>query len=448
MATFRVSTLAVGDEVLRGEIINSNAAWLSEQLLALGAILKQHTIVGDTPTAIQVAVNELLEHSDILIITGGLGPTDDDLTIESLAKGRGTTLVEDSAALRNLTQRFATLNKPMPIKNIKQALLPLGSQALQNPIGTAPGMWWVLPQQGNVIIALPGVPKEMKALWPQVEANICKWLHSKGIQPTPIATRDLWLYGIGESQLMEALEKPTVQRVSGTQPSVASYVSHDGRVRLCLSLPHTTPPEEVQGLFDAFMELLPERLKPYVLDEPFTQLAPNVMHYLNQFNLQLAMAESCTGGGLSHAFIQHAGASAFISANVVSYSNSAKERILGVPEHMIEAHGAVSEQVAIAMAHGVRNLSDNPSTCIGLATTGIAGPEGGSTEKPVGNLWVGVSLPDGSHLSKHIQVNSAWDRASIQERFINSACLFLLNLLRSSAMPAPTTTELNEPAQL
>jgi nicotinamide-nucleotide amidase len=440
MVSFRISTLAVGDEVLHGEVVNSNAAWLAEQILLLGGTLKQHSIVGDSPTAIQVSVNELLEHCDVLIITGGLGPTDDDLTIEALAKGRGTTLVEDSAALRNVTQRFAALNKPMPIKNIKQALLPLGSQALQNPIGTAPGMWWALPQQGNVIVALPGVPKEMKALWPQVEAHIEKWLHSKGIQPTPITTRDLWFYGIGESQLMEALG----EAANSQKPAVASYVSHDGRVRLRLSLTDIVDGEEAEHLLERFIQHLPDPLKLYRLDAPFSQLAPNIMWYLKKMGLQVAIAESCTGGGLSHAFVQHGGASEFINANIVTYSNSAKERLLGVPEHLIEAHGAVSEQVAVAMAHGVRNLSDNPSTCIGLATTGIAGPEGGSVEKPIGTLWLGVSLPDGNHLSKHIQINSAWDRASIQDRFINSACLFLLNILRQHS--ASIVTE--EPAQL
>ncbi|MFN7311494.1 MAG: CinA family nicotinamide mononucleotide deamidase-related protein [Vampirovibrionales bacterium] len=424
----KIATLAVGDEVLWGEVVNTNASWLAEQVGLMGAIPSRHATVGDDPTDIFHATKETLAHCDILILTGGLGPTEDDLTLKSLAEGFGVPLVEESASLSLIASRFQALGKMMPPSNCKQAMLPYNSEAIFNPIGTAPGMWWYFMGYRKVIVALPGVPKEMKAMWNDVQARITAWAKKYNKTLSTRHTRDLWFYGIGESHLSQALGG----LAHFERPHVAPYVSDDGRVRLRLSV-HGGVASEAEVVFDEFVANLPETVRPFLLEAQAESLPPLLLAMLDQAGLRLAIAESCTGGGVSHAFIKEAGASAFIDANIVTYSNAAKVKYLGVDEATLHQYGAVSQQVAKAMAVGVRLLSDTPEKCVGLATTGIAGPGGGTVAKPVGLVWVAVALPSGQVFAQEARLNPLWDRASLQARFVNTACFHALQALRYNA---------------
>lgn len=426
-----IATLAVGDEVLWGEVVNTNASWLAEQARLMGAAPIRHTCVGDDPRDIVQATQDALTHCDCLILTGGLGPTEDDLTLNALAEGFGVPLVEDQASLAVMASRFEAVGKTMPASNHKQVLLPLQSEAIYNPIGTAPGMWWERAEEGKVIVALPGIPAEMRLMWPDVHTRLLAW--AKTQQKTLVArrTRDVWFYGIGESHLAEALGG----LAHFQRPEVAPYVSDDGRVRLRLSVSEES---DADALFDRFVQQLPEAVRPFILDAPASRLAPLLLAQLAQAGLRLAVAESCTGGSLSHAFIQEAGASAFIDANIVTYSNAAKVKYLGVSEALLQQHGAVSSEVAKAMAQGVRLFSDTPETCVGIATTGIAGPEGGTLEKPVGLVWVAVALPTGQVFAQQARLNPLWDRVHLQARFVNTACFHALNVLKTHVLSSPS----------
>ena len=435
----KIATLAVGDEVLWGEVVNTNASWLAEEVGLMGAVITRHTSVGDAPTAIFQATQELLAHCDILILTGGLGPTEDDLTLKSLAEGFGVPLVEDSASLSLIASRFQALGKAMPPSNCKQAMLPYNSEAILNPIGTAPGMWWYFMGYRKVIVALPGVPKEMHAMWADVKKRILTWAKKYHKTLAIRHTRDLWFYGIGESHLAQAMGG----LAHFQHPQVAPYVSHDGRVRLRLSVNQDNE-IEAEKSFDDFINQLPETVRPFLLEAQADTLPPLVLSMLDQAGLRLAIAESCTGGAVSHAFIQEAGASDFIDANIVTYSNASKVKYLGVDENILHQCGAVSEQVAKAMAVGVRLLSETPERCVGIATTGIAGPGGGTVAKPVGLVWVAVALPSGKVFAQEARLNPLWDRASLQTRFVNTACFHAIQALRYNALSQKTDASISD----
>jgi nicotinamide-nucleotide amidase len=264
-------------------------------------------------------------------------------------------------------------------------------------------------------------------MWPDVHTRLLAWAKTQQKTLVTRRTRDVWFYGIGESHLAEALGG----LAHFQRPEVAPYVSDDGRVRLRLSVSEES---DADALFERFVQQLPEAVRPFILDAPASRLAPLLLAQLAQAGLRLAVAESCTGGSLSHAFIQEAGASAFIDANIVTYSNAAKVKYLGVSEALLQQHGAVSAEVAKAMAQGVRLFSDTPEKCVGLSTTGIAGPEGGTVAKPVGLVWVAVALPSGQVFAQEARLNPLWDRASLQARFVNTACFYALNILKTHVL--------------
>jgi nicotinamide-nucleotide amidase len=418
-----IATLAVGDEVLRGEVINSNASWLAQSILGMGAQPTGHFTVGDTPSAIVQACLHAFHQADVVIITGGLGPTQDDLTLASLAESWNLPMCEHSDVIVAMVQRFQALGKDMPPQNRKQALLPQGAIALANPVGTAPGMWLethhvpaLQAMPLKLVIALPGVPREMKALWPDMQTRLLAWATDNQYTVVPSYTKDLWFYGIGESHLVQAMG----DRMASLDPAVAPYVSDDGRVRLRLSLQRSgVSSSEAERVFARFKNELPAPVNPYLLDDGCATLAQNIMHCLKQVGWRIAMAESCTGGALAHAFIQEAGASAFVETGIIAYANETKTTLCSVPSETLLQHGAVSEPVACAMARGIQARTSQPGNTLGLATTGIAGPEGGSPEKPVGTLWVGLALPDGTTQATCVQVNP-----------LLAACHFALNVLR------------------
>ena len=411
------SIIAVGSEVLDGYVINSNAAWLASQIRQLGLINRQHCAVADDPSWIQDAVSQAFQHSSLLVMTGGLGPTPDDLTVESLASWLNVELEEDSDARTTLEQRFVERQRVMTPENLKQAYRPVGAVCLQNPIGTAPGLFWDLSKQFGkpaALVALPGVPTELKALWPQVVEQLAV----SGLLPVEQSRRferTLQFYGLGESDLVAKLPKKLFAS------TVSPYVKRDATIQLRLKVEALTEEEAHQSL-ETLQHTILENLKPYWIGTDETDLVHQVGQALIQEKHIVAVAESCTGGLVSHLLTNVPGSSAYIRQNWVTYSNQAKMEQLNVSENLLIQYGAVSEAAVTAMAEGALQQG---RADYGLALSGIAGPGGGSEEKPVGLLYVGLAQVGRPTVVKVLRQNPHLSREALKERFARFA-LFIL----------------------
>jgi nicotinamide-nucleotide amidase len=373
--------ICVGTELLLGEILNSNAQYLAAQLAELGIPHYHQTVVGDNPTRIKRVVAIACERARLLIFTGGLGPTPDDLTTETLADFFDAPLVERPEILEDIARKFAHRGGTPSANNRKQALLPAGAEILPNPVGSAPGMIWQ-PRTGLTILTFPGVPKEMYAMW---QETAVPYLKSQGWGQEAIYSRVLRFWGIAESTLAEKvapffeLENPTVAPYAG-----------DGQARLRLS---TRARSETQAL--EIILPVEEQIRQltgldcYGVDDE--TLASVVGKLLKTAGETLSVAESCTGGGLGQMLTAVTGSSSYFMGGVISYDNAVKVSLLGVDPDLLAQEGAVSAAVAQQMAAGVRSRLQ---TTWGLSITGIAGPDGGTATKPVGLVYIGLAGPD------------------------------------------------------
>lgn len=428
IAAPQVELLAVGTEVAWGETVNTNAAWLAQACRALGWVPAWHSVVMDDDQAIAEAVVHAQQRADWLIVTGGLGPTPDDRTVAALAGALNTPLVQEPAVLAHLEQYFRQLQRSMPASNHRQALIPQGSQALLNPAGTAPGVVWHLPAQTGRrlqgVVLLPGVPREVYALWPGVQKAL--GLQTEASAPVHQDWPMLWCFGLGESEIFARLEQTDKGMDLLQQVRIDSYVSDDGLIRLRMS-------PQVSGLdAPAVLDTVQALLKPhaYACAQGSTPvlLETQVGELLQHRQETLAVAESCTGGLVSHRLTNKAGSSAFTRLNVVTYSNAWKATLLHVPESILQAHGAVSRKTVEAMAQGVAQLA---GTDWGLATSGIAGPGGGTSAKPVGLLCVGgYYAPTQQHWSQSLYLPAHLDRMAMKQRFANWALFSLWQALQ------------------
>lgn len=417
----RVEILAVGAELLLGETVNTNAAWLAQRLAELGMNAYFQTTVGDNPARIHEALAQALTRSDAVILTGGLGPTPDDLTVEAVAAYFGAPLIRDAACEERIAAFFVARGLRHSPSNRKQALRPPAATVIENPVGTAPGLCWpVTAADGHPVLLLffPGVPRELYAMWPTgcdaLQAFQQNVLHEPA---STLVSRSLHFFGIGESLLAETI----ADLMAGDTPSVAPYVGQaDVRVRLCARAPSAAQAEAILG---PVREEILHRLAPYYYGEDDDTLESVVGKALLTNGLRLAVAESCTGGLISARLTDVPGSSAYTTLNVVTYSNAEKTRLLGVSPAILDAHGAVSAQTACAMAQGMQRLSGADIT---LAITGIAGPEGGSPSKPVGLAWLAVChQTDSEPLVREIRVNPQYTRADIKRWFSQYALFFL-----------------------
>ncbi|MEB3245462.1 MAG: competence/damage-inducible protein A [Vampirovibrionales bacterium] len=435
----RAEILAIGTELLLGETINSNAAWLSRELSALGIDVYHHQTVGDNPARIIECVQQAMARSAVLITTGGLGPTDDDLTVQTLADCYGAPMVHHPALEAQIRLYFEKRGLAYPAINHKQALLPTGALPVQNPLGTAPGMWWDVSaytgQQTSVIATFPGVPKELYIMWPQVAERLKALQEALGEQPQQLYTCDLWFVGIGESGLAGQLKDLMAQ----SSPSVAPYVAN-GQVRIRVACKAASVAEAQAAIAPVKAEVL-KRVGGYCIYEGQSSLEAEVGRLLVAAGQTVALAESCTGGLVSSRLTDVPGSSAYVMQNVVTYSNVAKTRLLNVPEALLAEHGAVSEPVAQAMAEGVLSFS---GTDWGLSITGIAGAHSGAspvvqptghmpegpTEKPVGTAYIAIAgkqLP--KTIVKRVRANANAARADIKYWFSQYALLMLKQAL-------------------
>jgi nicotinamide-nucleotide amidase len=397
--------VTIGTEMLLGDLVDTNTAWLSARLATLGVGVYRHITVGDNRDRIADALKEAASRADLVITTGGLGPTSDDLTNECLADVTDRGMVEYSEARAHVDEMFRRFGREPTANNYKQALFPEGTELIPNPLGTAMGA--LLETDGTLFVTLPGVPSEMRGMFEETLKPLIRD-RTEG----SIISRTLWFAGIGESALAEKVQ----DFLDATDPTVAPLAGQ-GKVRLRITTRAATQEEAEKRIAPVEKEIL-SRLGDYYFGENEETLESMVGRLLDARHATLALAESCTGGLLAKRLTDMPGSSAYFKEGLVTYSNESKERLLGVPHELLVEHGAVSEPVARAMAEGARKLA---GADYGLSVTGVAGPGGGTKEKPVGLVFVGLSDAEGT-FAERLDL-SAWARSrdAIRERSTNRA---------------------------
>ena len=406
--------LTIGDEILIGQIVDTNSAWIAQQLNNIGVRVKQITSVSDDRNHILEALNSATSRADIIIITGGLGPTKDDITKKTLAEYFNVGFKRDEASLEVIRQIFSRNNRPMIDINIRQADVPENCSVLLNKNGTAPGMWF--EHNGKVYVSMPGVPFEMMYL---VEEEVLPRI-KQHFQLEAIVHHTILTAGIGESFLAEK-----IAAIEDALPAYIklAYLPKLGQVRLRLSA-YGTDETKLKEEVLSYAEMLSAPIREFVVTSEDKALEKVVMDLMKANKLTLSVAESCTGGYLSHLFTQHAGSSDVFLGGAVSYSNSLKQHMLNVSSNTLQEFGAVSEQAVREMAEGALHNFKSDYT---IAISGIAGPGGGTDDKPVGTVWIAVANQQITIAHKY-QFGSK--RTQNIERSAINALILLLKLLR------------------
>ncbi len=398
--------LTIGDELLIGQTVDANAAWLGEQLSLLGLEIVRSTTVGDTARAMQKELDRAYEDADFVVTTGGLGPTHDDLTREVVADYFGVALQENASLMELLRRYYARRGRSLPEAARKIAQVPEGFDLMNNPVGTAPGLWHVAGG-GRMIAVLPGIPQEMQAI---AEAALLPRLREQGNLQT-VEHRTLLTTGVGESSLQEKVGD--LSSYLNDTLKLAYLPSTSGvRIRLTAYGDDRT---EAQSRIEQLEQVLRERVGRYIFGTDDDELEAVLGDRLRERGLTVATAESCTGGFVAHRLTNVSGSSDYFIGSVVSYANAVKVHQLGVDPADLEAHGAVSEPVARQMAQGARQRL---GADIGVSTTGIAGPTGGTPDKPVGTIWVGYADAHGEHARR---LQFVQDRTVNKELFSTAA---------------------------
>ena len=379
----RAEIIAIGSELVSGQALDTNSPWLNQQLGTLGIPVAFDTTLGDDLEDHRTAFRAAIDRAELVIMTGGLGPTQDDLTREALAEVAGVPLVEDPASLEAIAAMFARRNRVMTERNRVQALFPRGAEPLPNPIGTAPGIWM---QLGRATIAcLPGVPVEMKRMFLE---QVVPRLRELGGAGRVIVHRKINLFGKGESEFEAQAMDLTVR---GRVPEVG-ITAHDATISFRITAEAATA-DEARRLIEPTAEMIYARFGSLVVGEGSDDVAEALAAALARTGSTLATAESCTGGLIAQLVTAIPGISSSYLGGVVTYSNESKTELLGVPAELIAARGAVSPEAAAAMAEGVRTRL---GARLGISTTGVAGPTGGTAEKPVGLVYLGLSTAGGT----------------------------------------------------
>lgn len=405
----KAEIVAVGTEILLGDILNTNAQYLSKELAILGIEVYHQCVVGDNPKRLEETLRTGFERSDIIITTGGLGPTKDDLTKEIACDYFGEKLVEDEKALTSIEDFFKKINRVMTENNKKQALVPENHRTiLYNANGTAPGV--IIEKDNKIMILLPGPPHEVV---PMFEKQVKPYLEKK--QDYTFISKILRVANVGES----AMEDMVIDLIeSQTNPTIAPYAK--GGEAILRVTAKAKNEAEAEALLQPTISELRNRLGDAVYAEGETSMEEVVVSLLREKNLKIATAESCTGGLLMEHFVRCSGASAVVLEGCVTYSNEAKINRLGVQKETLDTYGAVSMEVAKEMAEGIAKTSGSD---IGISTTGIAGPDGGTLEKPVGLVYIGISYKGKTEVR---ELRYTGNRNVIRKK----ACYFALDFLR------------------
>jgi nicotinamide-nucleotide amidase len=375
--------LSTGDELTTGKTVDTNAHFIADKLGAIGVDVVGVLVVGDYPDRLAWAWRTALQQAEVVISTGGIGPTADDLTTETVAQISERALVLDEDVADRIRQLFAAMGRAMPENNLKQARFPRGATIIPNPLGTAPGFRLAIDigTGRRHCIVMPGVPREMK---PMMEEQVVPWLRSLREGGDTYASHTFQTFGISESALDE-LVAGAVDPAEGRIAFRAAFPQISVRVTV------HAPPSTVETRLAAVAARLRERIGDYCYGEGDTSMEEVVGRLLTQKHSTIAVAESCSGGLIGHRLTNVPGSSAYLVGDIVAYNNRLKMSVLGVHNETLKAHGAVSNEVASEMAAGVRTLGN---ATYGIGTTGIAGPDGGTPEKPVGTVCIALATPE------------------------------------------------------
>jgi len=404
--------ITIGDEILIGQIVDTNSAWIAHELNNIGIRVKQISSVSDDGQHILTALAEACNRADIILITGGLGPTKDDITKKTIAEYFNVNLVENAEALKNVTAIFSRFNRPLLEVNRQQALVPANCEVILNNNGTAPGMWF--NENGKIYISMPGVPHEMMYM---MEDSVLPKLKLSLKLPV-IVHKTILTVGEGESFLAERIVD-----IEDALPGFIklAYLPKLGQVRLRLS-GYGEDESFVKEKVNEYAARIIERVANVVAAEEDIPIEKAILNFMAPRGLTLSVAESCTGGYISHLITQHPGSSQVFLGGAVSYSYELKERILGVKNETLWQYGAVSRETVKEMVEGALL---NFKSDYALAVTGIAGPDGGTPEKPVGTVWIAVASGEKQIIKKVVFGNK---RKQNIERTAISA-LNMLNIL-------------------
>ncbi|WP_026393174.1 competence/damage-inducible protein A [Acetobacterium malicum] len=393
--------ISVGTELLVGDTLNTNVQFLSRELSLLGIPVYFHTTVGDNPKRLEEAVRIAFNRSDLIITTGGLGPTQDDLTKEVIAELFKKKLIQDEKTKEDLLQYFVNREFTMTPNNLKQTFIPESAEILFNPCGTAPGI--LLKEQGRMIIMLPGPPREMTRVFEEAVLPILKHDNNQ-----LVISRYYNLSDIGESAAEDRLLDLIDTQVN---PTIATYAKM-GEVLIRITA-NGNDENEMNALLDHYEEIMLSRFEDNIFSFSKDSLQITVCKLLLERNITLATAESCTGGLIASQVTEYPGISKIFGTGLVTYSNEAKINLLGIKKETLDTYGAVSNETAIEMCENLQKISQ---AMLCVSVTGIAGPDGGSAEKPVGLVYIGVCF-DGKTDVYHYHFNG--DRKIVQQKTAN-----------------------------
>lgn len=393
----RAVILSTGDELTTGKVVDTNSNYLADKLHEIGVEPIAIITVGDVPERLEWAWRTAMEMADVVISTGGIGPTADDLTTETIARITGRRLVRDEATVEHMRRLFSSIGRPMPDNNLKQADFPQGAEIIPNPLGTAPGFQLPVMDGERIahLIVMPGVPREMK---PMMEKWVIPWLKQNRGTDTVFAVRIFQTFGISES---------------GLDAAVAGLISpEEGRVAFRASFPQISmritvegKPGEAERRLEELAERVRAKIGHFIFAEGDASMEEVVGQLFTKRGLKLAVAESCTGGLIGHRLTNVPGSSRYLKADFVTYSNDMKSSVLDVSADTLEKHGAVSEDCVREMAAGARKRA---GVDVAIATSGIAGPEGGTPDKPVGTVCVALNS-DNLRVSRRYQMRGTRD---------------------------------------
>ena len=402
--------ITIGDEILIGQIVDTNSAWMAQKLNDEGINIREITSISDQPAHILSTLHESGSKSSIVLVTGGLGPTKDDRTKSALCTFFGTELIEKKEVLEHIVQLLSPRGVHINSLNREQALVPATAIVLQNKLGTAPGLWF--NHEGTVYVFMPGVPFEMKYLMEnEVLPRIQKMFNTLTIIHRTVLTQ-----GLPESMLAERLESWEDQLPD--QISLA-YLPSPQNVRLRLSA-RGTDKEMLLKQIEQEIEKLTILIPDYIYGYEEETLAGNIGKILEERGLTVSVAESCTGGNIAHFFTSNPGSSVYFKGGIVAYSNEIKTNILGIRSELINEKGAVSREVVEAMAIGARKMLN---TDFAIATSGVAGPDGGTIDKPIGTVWIAIA-------GENTLLSKVYNFGNNRERTIIRASQTALNMLR------------------
>lgn len=411
----KAEIISIGDEILIGQVVNTNASWMAEQLALAGIEVIHIAAISDTQPAIHKALNDAKKRADIILMTGGLGPTKDDITKQTLCKYFGVSMIFNDEVFAQVKNLFNLRGFKITEVNRRQADVPENCIPLKNINGTAPGMWF--EHEGKIIVSMPGVPFEMKEL---MVGQIIPRLKKQFNFPN-LLKKTIMVQGIGESQLAEIISDWENNLPANYK---LAYLPQPGLVRLRLSA-RGEKSETLQIEFDDQIEKLKPIINDLIYGYDEARLEEVIGELLVNKGQSISTAESCTGGYIAHLITDISGSSAYFKGSVVAYSNEIKEQLLGVQNKTLTEYGAVSEEVVSEMALGIQKTY---KTDYAIATSGIAGPNGGTEEKPVGTTWIAIALPDKTVIAKKYLFGEH------RSRNIRKAALTALNQVRKQLL--------------